>query len=485
MTYNPFNKEISNLEENDLRLLIEKEIGEGWYIEYKKEIPKKSSKLDNLKIAKSISSFANTKGGWIFWGIECDNKNKPIAIDGVDLSQYKNFEDQISQLTNSNINPNPIYHFKNVPLSNNKNVFVIQVEASPTPPYITSQGIIYQRENNESKPIKDRYILERLNERTQNYYDSIERFTDFELPETKGQSDWNQTYLELFLMPIPFNGFELKEFYSSDFFKQVAYVFYQNVDLQVDIQDFKSAIPLNFGFNSIFSSERSLIIRPLTEKNLIYKSTTVEIFDNGNLKFLIPLYEFKIDNAPEKYQDSKVIEYLLDKYNPLETVEQQNYGISFGGNNLDFKLPPITRRSESDFGNHVKLIDGMEIITMIIIILSKYKKVLEIGGFNLNDDIGFRTKISDCWRKFVFFDDDDYLEKLKIYNIPLSAKNEIEIPEFRNGNMYKINFSENSEYMTIAKFIIEGIGIPDSQSIKFLEIMKKGFNHFNKKEYGG
>jgi len=107
---------------------------------------------------------------------------------------------------------------------------------------------------------------------------------------------------------------------------------------------------------------------------------------------------------------------------------------------------------------------------------------LEIGGFNINDDIGFRTKISDCWRKFVFFDDDDYLEKLKIYNIPLSAKNEIEIPEFRNGNMYKINFSENSEYMTIAKFIIEGIGIPDSQSIKFLEIMKKGFNHFDKKE---
>ena len=86
-------------------------------------------------------------------------------------------------------------------------VFIIQVEESPTPPYINCQGIIYQRENNESKPIKERYIIEKLNEKTLNYYNSIERFSVFDLGITKGQSKSQQSFLELYLFPQPFDNF--------------------------------------------------------------------------------------------------------------------------------------------------------------------------------------------------------------------------------------------------------------------------------------
>jgi len=144
MKYNPFNKELENLEKEDLEKLIDNEICEGWYIEYKREIPVKSGKLENLKISKSIAAFANTKGGWIFWGIDCNNKNKPVTIEGIDTSNYNNFEDQVSQLINSNITPNPLYHFKSVKIQNDKIVFIIQVRESPIPPYLTSQGIIYR-----------------------------------------------------------------------------------------------------------------------------------------------------------------------------------------------------------------------------------------------------------------------------------------------------------------------------------------------------
>ncbi|HXS37860.1 MAG TPA: ATP-binding protein [Flavipsychrobacter sp.] len=228
MRYNPFNKELSELTEQDLIPLIENEICEGWYIEYKRDVPKSNShKLDNIKISKSISSFANTKGGWIFWGITCDEKNKPISIDGVDVTEYRNLDDQLSQVINSNISPRPMYHFKKIELANKNTVLVIQVEESPTPPYITSQGIIYQRENNESKPIKDRYIIEKLNEKTSSYYQSIEHFSNFKLTQTRGQSDWNQTYLELYLFPLPFDNFFFKQFSTSEFFKEVAIRFYQ------------------------------------------------------------------------------------------------------------------------------------------------------------------------------------------------------------------------------------------------------------------
>jgi hypothetical protein len=480
MNYNPFDKSFSDLTELDLISLVEKEICEGWYIEYKKDVPKSNtSKIDNIKIAKSVSSFANTKGGWIFWGIETDNKNNPTSILGFDISEYRNFEDQISQIINSNISPRPYYHFKKIILENGKIVFLINVEQSPTPPYITSQGVIYQRENNESKPIKDRYILEKLNEKTNEYYAAIERFSNFDLPETKGQADWNQTYLELYLFPIPFNNFEFDRFYTSEFFKEVAARFYQNVEINFNIGESRSIIPLNLGFNSIYSSEGSIIIRPLNDNNLIYKSTTVELFQNGNLKFLIPLFEFGSNNIPDHYENSKTIEYLLDKYSPNETVRQSHFGGSWG--NSDIELPPITRRRQTDFVNHIKFIDGIELIFAILIITSKYKSVLEDNNFDFENKIGFRSRITDCWRKFVFFDNDDYLDKLKLYNIPLSPKNEIEIPDFKNGDAYSTNLKDDSSYFQIAKFILEGIGLPDSQSINFFEILKKGFERFETK----
>jgi len=205
MLYNPFNVQLTAITEQDISKLIDKEVSEGWYIEYKREVPKLTSgKLDNIKISKSISSFANTKGGWIFWGITSDYKNIPISIDGVNLNDFRNFDDQISQIINSNISPTLIYHLKKIELANRNTVIVIQVEESPTPPYVTSQGVIYQRENNECKPIKDRYIIEKLNEKASLYYASIERFCNFDLPKTKGQAEWDQAYLELYLFSLLF-----------------------------------------------------------------------------------------------------------------------------------------------------------------------------------------------------------------------------------------------------------------------------------------
>jgi len=42
-------------------LEILKEKYEGWYVEYKRQLPKNSA------IAKSVTSFSNTYGGWLFY----------------------------------------------------------------------------------------------------------------------------------------------------------------------------------------------------------------------------------------------------------------------------------------------------------------------------------------------------------------------------------------------------------------------------------
>jgi hypothetical protein len=309
----------------------------------------------------------------------------------------------------------------------------------------------------------------------------IEQFSTFNLPQTSEQSNWNQTYLELYLFPLPFDNFKFKNFYESDFFKQVALRFYQNLNLSFDNDNLQSVISLNLGFNSIYSSSESLIIRPLSDNNLIYKSTTLELFENGNLKFLIPLNEFSTENIPQKYSKSKTIEYLLDKYSPNETVSQ---GLMMNrSSKIPYSsLPTITRRKKNDSVNHIKFIDGVELISTILILISKYEAILNDNDFRMDTEIGFRARVTDCWRKFVFFDDDEYLEKLKLYNIPLSPKSKIEIPIFKNGISYKTNLSIGGSYLQIARFILEGIGLPDDDTIDFTKIVIKDFEFRNKEQ---
>lgn len=56
--YSPFDKSIRDLEASDLAIL--KIVHEGWYVEYKSELVKAPA------LAKALSAFANTYGGWLF-----------------------------------------------------------------------------------------------------------------------------------------------------------------------------------------------------------------------------------------------------------------------------------------------------------------------------------------------------------------------------------------------------------------------------------
>lgn len=475
--YTPFSTEIENLDEQELQKLIDNSISEGWYIEFKADIPKKNSKLDVSKIVKTISAFANTKGGWLFYGVQANDKNIATEICGINLNEYKNISDQISQIISSNIAPKPIYHFKTVPLQSGKFVFIIKIEESPIPPYITSQGVIYQRENNESNPIKDRYIIEKLSEKTNEYYESIERFCNIDYKETKGQSESNQSYLELYLFPLPYDDFRFKNFFSTDFFKKVAVRFYQPVDCVFENQNGeKKNIPLNLGFNSIYSSQNSIIIRPINHDNIIYKTTTVELFINGGLKFLIPLCEFDLRNVPKYYKDSDLIDFLKDTFSPFETVRKNN---QFTENSSIDESRQGTKRKQTDFVRHIRMIDGAELIYVLLIIISKYKAVLEDSKFDFKSEIGFRARLTDTWRKFVFFDNLDYLEKIKLFNLPIAPKNELEVPRFVKGNFYKLDLSEEDSFFIIARAILDAIGLPDSSTIKFADIINDGLKRYD------
>ena len=82
ISYNPFKKEIQDLQATDLAVLLE--VAEGWFIEYKQgEVPP-------ANIAKSLSAFANHYGGWVFYGIEeaADGSHQAGAFPGIKFSGH-------------------------------------------------------------------------------------------------------------------------------------------------------------------------------------------------------------------------------------------------------------------------------------------------------------------------------------------------------------------------------------------------------------
>jgi len=480
MEYNPFNKDLEKLTEEDLQILLKNTIAESWFVEYKSALPMRGDKLDHIRITKPTCAFSNTRGGWIFYGIKAnDRNNEPTEICGIEYKEFGNLSDRISQIVTAHISPTPFVHSKSIPLANGKIVFVVQVNVGPTPPYITSEGVIYQREDNHNNPIKDRYMIERLSEKTEKYYKSIDRFCRDEYAETKGQADNPSPFLEMYLFPLPFGEFRFENFYSSEFFNMVATTFYSDnlfhVHLKKDEMEFDAQ--LNLGFNSVYTSHNSIIIRPIAEQNMAFKGTTVELFRNGGLKFVRPIYEFSIENVPERYKNSYLIDYLLNKYSPYEKRTGYNYWPGGDSNEYEYE-----ERKRTDFVSNVKMMDGVEILLSVAIIISKYKILFTSSNLDHYKNIGFRARLENIWRKFIFFDHPEYLEKIKIFNIPLTPKDRVEIPLFANGYHYDLDLESDTSWIIIAKLILDGVGLPDASSIKYEDILTDAFRRFEVKK---
>lgn len=105
---------------------------------------------------KSVSAFANTKGGILLYGVD-DDRN-PIGIDDVKTTSIK-----ITELINSKILPSPRYEIHSF-TENSKDFIVVDVGDGPsTPYYYNSDGrkIAYIRSGNQSIEAPE-YILQNL-----------------------------------------------------------------------------------------------------------------------------------------------------------------------------------------------------------------------------------------------------------------------------------------------------------------------------------
>lgn len=80
-------------------------VAEGWYVEYKQEVPNASS------IAKSITALANTYGGWLFYGVAEKSKDDAVAgaFPGVSREDADGVLQRIRQAVANHSQPSPYF----------------------------------------------------------------------------------------------------------------------------------------------------------------------------------------------------------------------------------------------------------------------------------------------------------------------------------------------------------------------------------------
>lgn len=132
------NKQLDKIELADLEQLRVNTVLEGKTIEYKKQLPTNSD-ADRKEFLADISSFANTSGGDLIFGITEEN-GSPKSIDGVEL---ENVDEEIRKHENiilDGVEPRIVFATHPINISGKKFVLLFRINKS----WIGPHRVIYK-----------------------------------------------------------------------------------------------------------------------------------------------------------------------------------------------------------------------------------------------------------------------------------------------------------------------------------------------------
>lgn len=197
-SFNPFDKAPGEkLTADDLNGLVEREVAEGYYVEYKGEFPK------NDKIGRSLASLANTYGGWYFVGIEADKTGIARNLKGFSLAEHRDPISKIQEIAKEQIDPTPVLYPQVVELPSGLYVLAVFVPGEQDTPFICRNGVVYRRIHESSDPIgeNNRYALDRLYEGGKENEKDFARFCEVRRVLSDGEN--LNGWIQICIAPYP------------------------------------------------------------------------------------------------------------------------------------------------------------------------------------------------------------------------------------------------------------------------------------------
>jgi hypothetical protein len=261
MPYNPFDKEIAELKEDDLQILLTRKVAEGYFVEFKSQFPA------HEKIAHSIAAFANTYGGWFIVGVHTDGHNVATSIPGFPQAACSDPTSVVRDIIRSHIDPNPTFFSRVVTLNNGNSVFVLHIPEGQETPFITKNGKIYRRVSDSKEPVAEtnRHGLDELVARGSKFIKYFENLCRDTRPINPPEPEW----LNLYFAPYPPNRVLLENMFADNFIKK------QIEASRQKSADRKGGESMRVPFESGQYTHDSVIFRSNTRFRLPFKELSV------------------------------------------------------------------------------------------------------------------------------------------------------------------------------------------------------------------
>ena len=126
-------KSLDEITEDVLLGLIRDEVAEGRTIDYKRELPGTSDN-DRKEFLADVSSFANTSGGDLVFGVD-EAQGLPVEITGLKISDLDMETRRLESIVGSGLDPRIRYAVKIVTCANGPKVLIFRVERSWSGPH--------------------------------------------------------------------------------------------------------------------------------------------------------------------------------------------------------------------------------------------------------------------------------------------------------------------------------------------------------------
>lgn len=173
----PFNKNFNEINERDVRSLIDHIVRENQNLEYKSEFWKHNDE-GTREMLKDITSIANAYGGYIIVGINEDKDGLPVEITEVNNTEKE--RDRIISSCLANISPRLVGIKLKVISIDSKNILIIFVPRGIRSPYMITYKGLYQFWIRHDRQ-KSRMSVDEIRDvilKTENLYADIKKFVN-------------------------------------------------------------------------------------------------------------------------------------------------------------------------------------------------------------------------------------------------------------------------------------------------------------------
>lgn len=438
--YSPFTKSFDDIQTEDLLAL--RDVNEGWYVEYKQAISKSPA------IAKSISAFANSYGGWIFYGIKEQSKVNSVAGEFIGI-EHSELDAALQRIRQAVANMSPACHFETktlygpcetIGLETDRAIICVVVPQSIEAPHVHSSGYIYRRIADGSEPVPetDRHVVEKLFDRSKTTVARYKEWHDKDPEFSQGESD--SPFLRIMIKPNLW-GLPRSEFTF-------------NLDSVKEILGAQTGKAISLPFDTIYPRAGGIIARQCKNNNPTHLSITWDLQRTLTSDITIPLSWCK--------GNTYAIQNFLYGYNHADIFAEK------------LRAAKIDTTSVVDLNHLHHVLFG---------IIETQRALQKKAGWPL--DFYLKIKLLNVWRTIPFLDIPHFIKNIDKNGIPMCLTSNVTAPpghhpetfaHIKEHSKIEINNSE-AIIQTLLSFtpIADAYGIPLSNLITADSTEEDGF----------